>query len=537
MSEGFEAEGARGDLRFGTIPNVLALGAVEHGSRVALEEGDVRLTYAELDARVVETARGFVAMGLAPGDRVGVWAPNSWRWAVTALGALAAGGVLVPINTRYKGPEAAYVLQKSRARALVVAEGFLGASYLSWLADAGVDLGALAIASIGDDPGPRGVTLEALVARGERVDAAEIARRRRALSPDDPCDLLFTSGTTGRPKGVVCTHAQSLRAFFDWAQIVGLRAGDRYLVVPPFFHTFGYKAGLLASLMTGATVLPHAAFDAGAVLARVAVDRVGVIPGPPALYQSLLAHPDLAATDRSTLRLAVTGAAVIPVELVERMKRELGFETVLTAYGLTEATGVATMCRRGDSAETVATTSGRAIPGVEVRVVGDDGVEVPRGAPGELVVRGYTVTRGYFEDDAATRDAVDAEGYLHTGDVAVMDEQGNIRITDRKKDMFIVGGFNAYPAEIEQAIAKHPAVGDVAVVGMADERLGEVGAAFVVRRAGVDATEAEIIAFCRENMANYKVPRRVCFVDALPRNASGKVLKFELRAALATRPT
>ncbi len=527
-----EREGTRGDLRFGTIPNVLAVGAREHGARPALVEGEVSLTYAELDAAVAGAARGFAAMGLAPGDRVGIWAPNSWRWAVAALGALAAGGVLVPINTRYKGAEAAYVLEKSRARALVVAQGFLGADYLGWLADAGVALSELAIVSVDADPGAHGVRFDELSSRGARLSPDEIARRRAALRPDDPCDLLFTSGTTGKPKGVVCTHAQSLRAFHDWADIVGLRAGDRYLVVPPFFHTFGYKAGLLASLMTGATVYPHTTFDAGAVLARIQTDKVQVIPGPPALYQSLLAHPDLAKTDRSSLRLAVTGAAVIPVELVERMRSELGFETVLTAYGLTEGTGVSTMCRRGDSAETIARTSGRAIPGVEVRIVDGDGVEVPRGEPGEIVVCGYTVTGGYFEDDAATRAAIDADGTLHTGDVGVMDGDGNLTITDRKKDMFIVGGFNAYPAEIEQLIARHPAVAEVAVVGMADERLGEVGAAFVVKKAGTDPSEADVIAFCRATMANYKVPRRVVLLDALPRNASGMVLKFELRARL-----
>ena len=238
----------------------------------------------------------------------------------------------------------------------------------------------------------------------------------------------------------------------------------------------------------------------------------------------------------------MTGAAVVPVELVRRMSSELGFSTVLTAYGLTESTGTVTMCRRGDDPETVATTSGRAIPGLEVRVVDDKGTELARGEPGEIVVRGYTVVQGYFEDPEATAEAIDADGWLHTGDIGVMDDAGNVRITDRKKDMFIVGGFNAYPAEIEAALTAHPAVAQAAVVGVPDERLGEVGCAFVVLRPGAKRAEdggadgglpGQIVAWARDNMANYKVPRRVVVVDALPTNASGKVLKTELRARLA----
>jgi acyl-CoA synthetase (AMP-forming)/AMP-acid ligase II len=305
--------------------------------------------------------------------------------------------------------------------------------------------------------------------------------------------------------------------------------------VPPFFHSFGYKAGWLACLMMGATVLPQAVFEVDAVLARIARDRVTVIPGPPTLYQSLLAALDAGkAPDLRSLRLAVTGAAVIPVELVTRMHEPLGFETVLTAYGLTESSGIATMCRRDDDAETIATTSGRAIPGVEVRIAGGEGENaasgtVPPGTAGEVLVRGYTVTKGYWGDPGETARAIDADGWLHTGDIGTLDARGNLVITDRLKDMFIVGGFNAYPAEIEQVLARHDAVGQVAVVGLADERLGEVGIAFVVARAGQTVEEAALVAWSRERMANYKVPRKVVVVDRLPMNASGKVLKHELR--------
>ena len=323
------------------------------------------------------------------------------------------------------------------------------------------------------------IDLSIFSAAGEQVDPAQTAARAASLGPDDLSDLIFTSGTTGYPKGAGATHGQSLRTFGTWASIVGLAPSDRYLVVNPFFHTFGYKAGILACLMAGATVVPEAVFDARRVMERVASERISVLPGPPTLYQGLLAEPSRRSYDLSSLRLGVTGAAVVPVELVHAMSAELGFETVLTAYGLTESCGTVTMCRRDYPPETVAATSGRAIPGLEVRAV-VDGRPVAQGEPGEIVVRGYTVMDGYWEDEAATAAAIDADGWLHTGDIGVMDAAGNVTITDRVKDMFVVGGFNAYPAEIEAILRRYDGVAQVAVVGIPDERMGEVGCAFVV---------------------------------------------------------
>ena len=326
------------------------------------------------------------------------------------------------------------------------------------------------------------------------------------------------------------THSATVRAYDAWSSVIGLREDDRYLVVNPFFHSFGLNAGIVACLVKGATIIPHAVFDVDAVMARAAEEQVSMLPGPPTVYQSILDHPRRADFDMTSLRLAVTGAAPVPVELVRRMRAELGFETIVTGYGLTEATGIATMCRHDDDPETISTTSGRAIPDVEVLVVDEKGVEVARGEPGEVVIRGYNVMKGFIHDPEATAEAIDAEGWLHTGDVAVMDERGYVRITDRTKDMFIVGGFNAYPAEIENMINEHPAVGSVAVIGVPDARLGEVGYAYVIPRLGAEITPDELIAWCREKMANYKVPRYVEIVESLPHNAGGKVLKFELRA-------
>jgi acyl-CoA synthetase (AMP-forming)/AMP-acid ligase II len=464
---------------------------------------------------------------------VAIWAPNVWEWIVAALATHSVGGAVVPINTRFKANEAGYVLAKSGARVLFTVRGFLDNDYVAMLRASDVKCPALAqIALLRGDATEGALSWGEFLRLGENIPVREALARAASVAPGDLSDIIFTSGTTGHPKGVMCSHAQSLRAFRDWSDTVGLTAGDRYLVVLPFFHTFGYKAGWLASFMMGATVLPQPVFDVPEVLRRVAKDRVSVLPGPPALYQSFLARPDLASFDLSTLRLAVTGAAVIPVELIHRMRRELHIETIITGYGLTEGTGVATMCRVGDDPETIATTSGRAIPGVEVRVVDDARNELPRGEPGEIVLRGYTVMQGYLDDPKETAAAIDAGGWLHTGDIGVMDARGYLRITDRKKDMFIVGGFNAYPAEIESVLLQHPAVALAAVVGAPDERMGEVGIAFLLLKAGATLVEEDFIAWCRERMANYKVPRRAIVVDALPMNATGKVLKYRLREQL-----
>jgi len=527
-----------------TLPALVAASASRFADRPAIEDGDVTLRFRDLARAAERAARAFLAAGLAAGDRVAVWAPNMHEWVVAALGIQSAGGILVPLNTRMKGREVGYILEKSGARLLCTVDEFLGNRYVELLrsgcgdatgARPVADLPALERIVLLRGTAPSCTAWEAFLAEGDTVSAAAAAARAAAVGPDDVADILFTSGTTGKPKGVMCTHAQNLRCFDVWCDVVGLRADDRYLIVNPYFHSFGYKAGWLACLLRGATNLPHPVFDVPQVLERVARDRVTVLPGPPTLYQMILAHPDRARFDLSSLRLAVTGAASIPVELIHRMRRELALETVVTAYGLTEATGVVTMCRPEDDAETIATTSGRAIPDVEVRCIDGDGREVPRGSAGEIVVRGYNVMRGYFDDAAATAEAIDGDGWLHTGDVGVMDTRGYLRITDRLKDMFITGGFNCYPAEIESILLGCPGVGQVAVIGIPDERLGEVAMAFVVPAAGATPTPEAIVAWSRENMANYKVPRRVELVDALPMNATGKVTKFVLRERVAAR--
>ncbi|GGR88352.1 3-[(3aS,4S,7aS)-7a-methyl-1,5-dioxo-octahydro-1H- inden-4-yl]propanoyl:CoA ligase [Streptomyces nojiriensis] len=532
-------EDGRGDLRWGSIAQLVRAAAARYADREAVVDGRTRISYAQLGERVERAAAACVAAGTEPGDRVAVWAPNTLEWIVSALGAVSAGAVLVPLNTRFKGAEAAYVLERSRARLLFVTGTFLGTSYVASLRRAaaeGPGTGPLPglphleqVVVLADDAPDSFRTWKDFLAGGDGVPAAAVRERAEAIRPESPSDIIFTSGTTGSPKGAVITHAQSLRCYDVWSELAGLREGDRYLIVNPFFHTFGYKAGIIACLMRGATMVPQPVFNVDTVLANVAAERISVLPGPPTLHQSLLDHPQRDHHDLSALRLVVTGAAVVPLRLVERLRGELRIATVLTAYGLSEASGIVTMCRRGDPAETVSATSGRAIPDTEVVILDADGRPQPAGQAGEIAVRGYHVMQGYFEDPDETARTITPEGWLHTGDVGYMDEDGNLRITDRIKDMFIVGGFNAYPAEIEQLIGLHPDIADVAVIGIPDPRLGEVGKAYAVRRPGSTLTADDLIAWSRREMANYKVPRAVEFVTELPRNASGKILKRALR--------
>jgi len=492
-----------------TIPGVLEAAAAAFGPKAAYVDPGRSLSFADLRDRVASVAAGYASLGVRPGDRVCVWAPNSIDWVVAALAVSWAGGTLVPINTRYTAHEALDIVERTHAGLVVVARGFLGRDHAAELADAGW---SGRCADVTDLP------------------TSDVPLPTPSTSPDDVADILFTSGTTGRPKGVMSAHRQTVGAARAWGELGGVTSEDRYLVINPFFHSFGYKVGIVTGLLTGATLFPLATFDAEATLRLIEQERITVLPGAPTIFQSLLSAAGRAERDLGSLRLAVTGAAVVPVVLIERMRQPapegLGIDTVVTAFGMTEAV-VATMCRAGDSAEVVATTCGRAVPGMEARIsTGSITGPGPNTGEGELLLRGDYVMLGYLDDPEATAEAIDADGWLHTGDVGTLDEHGNLRITDRLKDMYICGGFNVYPAEVEQVLMRLEGVQDVAVVGVPDERLGEVGRAFVVGT----ASEAAILAHAREHLANFKIPRSVAYVDVLPRNPSGKVLKNELRS-------
>ncbi|POX88355.1 fatty acid--CoA ligase [Mycobacterium kansasii] len=471
-----------------TIPEMVLSAGERFGDAEAVVDGPLRLTFAELAERVRRAAGAFAAAGVNNGDRVAIWAPNSAEWIIAAFGLLTAGGVLVPVNTRFKTAEAADIIGRSGAKAVLVEKGFLGMDFTA----------------------PAGIPV--VDVKSGFLDSGKPFER--AVSGSDVADIIYTSGTTGRPKGVMMDHAQTLRHYAEWCDRADLRQGDRYLIVNPFFHIFGYKAGCIASLIRGATIVPVPIFELENVLKLIEQEHITMLPGPPTLYHSLLGAQG--GRDLSSLRAGVTGAADIPVELVRRVRTELPFQTLMTGYGLTEA-GTVTLSRPEDSFEDIATTAGVACDGIEVDIAAD----------GEILVRGYNVMKGYLDDPVATAEAIDDQGWLHTGDLGSLDEAGRLRVVGRKKDMFIVGGFNAYPAEIEGFLLEHEAVAQAAVIGVRDDRLGQVGKAFVVRKGAVSADE--LINWCRERMAGFKVPRSVQFVEALPLNATGKVVKDQLR--------
>jgi acyl-CoA synthetase (AMP-forming)/AMP-acid ligase II len=474
-----------------TIPEMVLSAADRFGDAEAVVDGPLRLSFTEVVDRIRCAAGAFKDLGIQKGERVAIWAPNSADWMIAAFGLLTAGGVLVPVNTRFKSEEAADIIGRSGAKAVLIQKGFLGQDYTAPADVPVIDLTSDFLSS--GSP----FTCE--------------------VSGDDISDIIYTSGTTGRPKGVMMNHRQNLRLYAEWCELAGLREGDRYLMVNPYFHTFGFKAGLIASFTRGATMVPVAVFDVDRVVELIAAEGITMLPGPPTLYHSLLAVED---KDKlKTLRAGVTGSADIPVELIRRVHEELPFQTLATGYGLTEA-GTVTLSRPGDSFSDIATTAGVPCDGVEVRIADD----------GEVLVRGYSVMQGYLDDPVATAEAIDDDGWLHTGDLGMFNEDGRLLIVGRKKDMFIVGGFNAYPAEIEGFLLEHPAVAQAAVIGVPDDRLGHVGKAFIVLkdvRQG-DVTAEDLTAWSRDRMAGFKVPRYVEFLDELPLNATGKVMKDQL---------
>ena len=512
-----------------TIPELIEYSATAYGSDQALVDDEFQLSFIELKDEIFKSANALIETGVKQGDRIGIWAPNTWEWVIAALGVHVAGGVLVPINTRFKGKEASYVITKANVSLLFTVADFLETNYVKLLegTDAESQLQEIVVLKGNADKGSTSFTDFLSRANDSRV--REVQERSEGVSGEDLCHIMFTSGTTGAPKGAMLKHSAVVRGYNDWADIIGLQARDRYLIVNPFFHSFGLNAGILACLMKGACMLPHPIFDVQQVMERVPQDKITMLPGPPAIYQTILNHPDLETFDMTTLRLAVTGAAAIPVEMIIQMRERLGFEKIVTGYGLTEGSGLATMCRHDDDPETIAKTSGRAMPGMEIKIVDDNGAEIESGQPGEITVKGYNIMVGYLDDPDQTSETITENGWLLTGDIGVMDKHGNIAITDRKKDMYINGGFNVYPAEVESIMLQHPQIGQVSVVGVPDERMGEVGFAFIVPTSGVTPEPDEIIEWCRQEMANYKCPREVALIGNLPLNASGKVLKYELR--------
>jgi acyl-CoA synthetase (AMP-forming)/AMP-acid ligase II len=517
------------ELTHSTLPQIVQRAVDRYGDRIALEDGDRQWTFKQLQAQARKVSRALIASGIEKGDKVAIWCPNIAEWVFAAVGLQSVGAVLVPLPNRFSGAEAADILARAGVRLLFGYPQMEQGELPDILADKALPALETIVLLRGAASGA--LSFDEFLARADAVSDEEAAERAAAIDADDVMDMLFTSGTTGKPKGVLCSHGQNIRVFEAWSDTVGLRADDIYLGVNPFFHSFGYKAGWFSGLLTGCKMVPVFAFDKDGVLSMIQDKGITMWPGAPSLYEMILAHPARADYDLSSLRLGVTGAAPVSVALVEAMKNELGFETVVTAYGLTECCGVVSICRPEDDAEIISATSGRAIDGVEVQLV-DPGSKQVMGAgeQGEIWVRGYNVMAGYFDMPEATSETITAEGWLRTGDLGVMDERGYLRITGRLKDMYIMNGENVYPAEVENTLASLDGVAQVAVIGVPKKPQGEVGVAYVVTKAGAALDNETVKAHCKTQLASYKVPYYVEFVQALPLNGTGKVDKLKLQS-------
>ncbi|HZN14569.1 MAG TPA: AMP-binding protein [Acidimicrobiales bacterium] len=531
-SSGPAAEPLLGD----TVGAALRTAAARFGDREALvsRHQDIRLSWRELSDAADDVARGLFALGIGRGDRVGIWSPTCAEWTLLQFGSARAGAILVNVNPAYRPAELQYALTHSGVRLLVCARQFKTSAYLEMINEVRSELPALErVVALGDESagGPDDLVWDELVALGARVTAEQLADREAQLDVDDPINIQYTSGTTGNPKGATLTHHNIVNNARSIAAVLGYTDDDRVCIPVPLYHCFGMGIGNLGCVTAGATmVYPAEAFTADATLAAIAEDRCTSIYGVPTMFIAMLEDPSFAGLDLTSLRTGIMAGSPCPVEVMKRVVDEMHAAEMTIAYGMTETSPVSTMTRRDDDLERRTATVGTVLPNVEVKIVDPaTGATVGAGAPGELCSRGYLVMRGYWNDAAATAEAVDDAGWMHTGDLAVMDERGYINIVGRAKDMVIRGGENLYPREIEEVLFQHPAVASVQVIGVPDARMGEELMAWVSFRDGARASDDELRTFCRERLAHFKVPRYWKFVDEFPMTVTGKVQKFKMR--------
>ncbi len=508
----------------------------------------VRWTYRELRERADRLAAGLLALGLRPGDRVGIWAQNCAEWVLVQFATARAGLVMVNINPAYRSTELAYALGKVGCSALVLSPGFKSSDYLAILAEVVPELaqaapGALACARLpalrhvirlGRDRTPGMLNFDDVAHSAGAAELARLAQVASTVQFDDPVNIQFTSGTTGAPKGATLTHHNVLNNGFFIGEAMRLTERDRLCIPVPLYHCFGMVLGNLACVTHGAAmVYPGEGFDAGAVLATVQDERCTGLHGVPTMFIAILDHPRFAEHDLSSLRTGIMAGSPCPAEIMQRVMRQMHMEQITIAYGMTETSPVSFQTAVDDPLDCRVGTVGRVLPHLEVKIVDADGRIVPRGQAGELLTRGYSVMLGYWGDDEKTREAVDGAGWMHTGDLATLDDDGYCRIVGRAKDMVIRGGENIYPREVEEFLYAHPKVLDVQCVGVPDPKYGEELCACVILRPGMQADAEEIRDFCRGRIAHYKVPRYVRFVDAFPMTVTGKIQKFVLRERMA----
>jgi fatty-acyl-CoA synthase len=532
----------------GTIGEALAAAARTWPDVEALVSvaQNLRLTYAELLARVDALACGFLRLGLEPGDRIAIWSPNKAEWTLTQYAAARCGLILVTINPAYQAAELDYTLNKVGVRALVAAEAFKASRYCEMTEALAPEIaastpGRLRTARVPslemviqiDGTRRPGWLAFAELAQGGGADAGGLEAVARELRADDPINIQFTSGTTGSPKGATLSHRNILNNGYFVGRAIGLSAGDRVCAPVPLYHCFGMVMANLACLTHGATVIyPSEGFEPLAALQTVASERCTALYGVPTMFIAELAEPGFASFDLSTLRTGIMAGSPCPIEVMRQVIDKMGMEGVTIAYGMTETSPVSLQTAMDDPVDKRVSTVGRVQPHVEVKIVDEAGATVPRGTPGEICTRGYSVMLGYWDDPEKTAQVLDVEGWMHTGDLGVLDDEGYCRIVGRIKDMVIRGGENIYPREVEEFLYSHPAIEDVQVVGLPDDRFGEELCAWVRLKPGASAAEEEIRVFCRGQIAHYKIPRYVRFVDSFPMTVTGKVQKYLIRQAM-----
>lgn len=523
-----------------------------HAERPALvvRHQGVRWSYAELAEQVERVACGLMRLGLAPGERVGIWAQNCAEWVLMQFASARAGLVLVNINPAYRRSELEYALNKVGCAALVLSPRFKSSDYLTMLAELAPELATAAqgrlcaarlphlrqVVRLGDEATPGMLNFGALQAEPTPAERRALAERGAALQFDDAINIQFTSGTTGQPKGATLSHHNLLNNGYFSGEAMRLSQDDRLCIPVPLYHCFGMVLGVLACVTHGATmVFPSEGFDALAVLEAVAEERCTALHGVPTMFIAVLDHPRLAEFDLSSLRTGIMAGSPCPIAVMRRVVDTLHMTQVTIGYGMTETSPISFQSATDTPLDKRVSTVGLIHPHVEVKIVDAEGRVLPRGATGELCTRGYSVMKGYWDDEEKTMDAIDEAGWMHSGDLAVMDDEGYVNIVGRVKDMVIRGGENIYPREVEEFLYRHPKVQDVQVVGVPDARYGEELCAWIRLRDGHSATADEIRAFCQGEIAHYKIPRYIEFVDAFPMTITGKIQKFVIRQQMKDR--
>ncbi|ANQ86228.1 AMP-binding protein [Azoarcus olearius] len=529
-----------------TIGRYFDEACARHAEREALvvRHQNVRLTYAELKHKVDALACGLMRLGLQPGERIGIWSQNRLEWTLTQFASAKAGLVLVNINPAYRRSELEYALNKVGCRALILSPAFKSSDYLEMLADLAPELGHCEpgllrahklptlemVIRMGAEKTPGMLNFDDLLAPPTRDELTALALLGEKLQFDEAINIQFTSGTTGNPKGATLSHHNILNNGFFVGEAIRLVAGDRVCIPVPLYHCFGMVMGNLGCLTHGATmVYPAEAFEPQAVLKTLAEERCTAAYGVPTMFIAVLDHPDFAAADLSALRTGIMAGSPCPIEVMKRVVDKMHMKEVTIAYGMTETSPVSFQSGTDDPLERRVSTVGRIQPHCEVKIIDNDGRIVPRGMPGELCTRGYSVMLGYWDDEAKTKEALDAAGWMHTGDLAVIDDEGYCNIVGRIKDMVIRGGENIYPREIEEFLYRHPQILDVQVVGVPDQKYGEELCAWIILREGAELSANDVRAYCQGQIAHYKIPRYIKFVDSFPMTVTGKIQKFQIR--------